>query len=114
MIVRLRLLLALTSCAVDLDTSTVEQGVFYCYADASRPILCFPWDDGGDWDWCNGQCWAFEGTGGYCPEATPLEWEFCGRRENRGSIRCTVDGQPRFPHYCVSGEFPLTDVDGAP
>lgn len=107
-----RLLIAfavLSACAYEPATSTVEQGVFYCYASNRQPIMCFPWDTGGDWDWCNGQCWAYEGTGGYCPEATPLEWEWCGRRENRTSRYCTLDGQPRFPHYCVSGEFPLQE-----
>lgn len=103
-------LVALFACAYDPDTSTVEQGVFYCYSSNRQPITCFPWNPGGDWDWCNGQCQAYEGTGGYCPEQTSAEWEYCQRRENRGTRYCTLDGQPRFPHYCTSGEFPLHEA----
>lgn len=106
------LALALAACTPDAITSTVEQGVFYCYSSNRQPIQCFPWDYGGDWDWCNGQCQAYEGTGGYCPESTASEWSFCGRLENRTNRYCASNGEPRFPHYCTSGEFPLTvDVE---
>lgn len=74
--------------------------------------MCYPWSWDGDWGWCQRNCSAYEGTDGYCPETTPAEYDFCRDRANWSSRYCSADHQPRFPHYCVSGEFPLTEEQG--
>lgn len=105
------LILAVTavtiSCAVDVDaTSSTEQELGgYCY-DGGRPFICYPWDWDGDWNYCQRSCAATEGTDGYCPEATSAEYAFCADSANWGSRYCNQT-IPQFPHYCVSGEFPV-------
>jgi hypothetical protein len=109
---------ALGGCASAHQTASTQQPSTFCYIDGQQPISCYA---DGNPDRCSELCQIEGDVGGYCPETSFAEWNWCHDPGNCGravySSVCINGacpyGVPHFRHYCVAGSEPTPPSGGS-